>query len=88
MHDMVTVARDKNGIPMITFLCKSKDRVEINGKSFYSSDLIQIIEEYESDRKVFFRLIQGEKIRENFASMQSLTAMWMLQILKTISVKN
>ena len=66
MHDMVTVARDKNGIPMITFLCKSKDRVEINGKSFYSSDLIQIIEEYESDRKVFFRLIQGEKIQRKF----------------------
>ena len=40
--------------------------MEINGKSFYSSDLIQIIEEYESDRKVFFRLIQGEKIQRKF----------------------
>ncbi len=61
IHDIVKVERDANGFPLLTFLCKSKDYINISGKKFYACDLMKIVEKYEEEKNVFFVLIQGRK---------------------------
>lgn len=61
IHDIVRVKRDANGFPLLTFLCKSKDCIEISGRKLYSCDLLDFVGKYEKDKNVFFALIQGRK---------------------------
>lgn len=64
IHDVVRVERDEAGFPLLTFLCKSKDHIEISGKKLYSSDLMKIMETYEDKKGMFFSLVQGRKVEE------------------------
>lgn len=72
IHDIVKVKRDANGFPLLTFLCKSKDYIEISGNKFYACNLMDIVEEYEEEKNVFFALIQG---RNNDGKLELLVEM-------------
>ena len=61
MHDIVEVKRDSNGLPLLEFLCKSKDSLEIDGARIYSYELLQIADEYENSHHMIFTLVQGQK---------------------------
>ncbi len=61
MHDIVEVKRDSNGLPLLEFLCKSKDCVEMDGARLYSYELLQMADAYENAHNMIFTLIQGQK---------------------------
>lgn len=59
VHDIVRIDTNDEGFKTIEFLCKTSDKVEIQGKSLYASDLLKLIEEYEKTHQVMFRLFQA-----------------------------
>ena len=61
IHDLVKVFKGTDGLYRIEFVCKSSDCLEFEDGKFYSCDLTGMIEQYESENDVFFRLFQGKK---------------------------
>ena len=60
LHDLVKIHEGADGLPRIEFICKSKDKAVINGKTLYSGELSEIIEKYEKEKSLMIRLFQGK----------------------------
>ena len=60
LHDLVKFSEDPDGIRRIEFICKSKDKITIQGKDLYAGELTVLIEDYEKDTKERIRLFQGK----------------------------
>ena len=64
IHDIVEITVNADSSRNIEFICKSGDKVVISGKTIYSCDLADIIEDYERKSAERIRLFQG-KVQEN-----------------------
>ena len=64
IHDIVEITINADGSRNIEFICKSSDKVVVSGKTLYSCDLADIIEDYEQKSAERLRLFQG-KVQEN-----------------------
>ena len=61
IHDIVKVFKGEDGLFRIEFICKSSDCLDFDNGRFYACELSDMIEKYERENDVFFRLFQGKK---------------------------
>lgn len=59
MHDIVKIG-ETAGIKTMEFICKESDKAVFGDKMIYAGDITEIIEAYEKDNDVFFRLFQAK----------------------------
>ena len=60
IHDIVRITINDDGSRNMEFVCKSADKIVIDGHILYSGDLTDIIEEYEQKKNIRIRLFQGQ----------------------------
>lgn len=59
IHDIVRITINDDGSRNMEFVCKSADKIVIDGNTLYSGDLTDIMEEYEQKKNIRIRLFQG-----------------------------
>ncbi|WP_407447707.1 GH3 auxin-responsive promoter family protein [Fibrobacter sp.] len=61
IHDLVKMCKGDDGLPLIEFISKSKDKLILGDKTLYAGQLADMIEEYEQKTDSRIRLFQGKK---------------------------
>ena len=59
LHDLVRVHMGADSLPRMEFVCKSKDKVCVDGRTLYAGELQELVERYEAASSEQIRLFQG-----------------------------